>query len=106
MPGVVEDHYGPVRAVAVFGLRAAVGVLGLKRIHQQAGFGRSWFVPDRTSKSRQFAGRSHDRPSVLSRRSLASSTGLSKAGSSLGVGSRETQEALLPTQRAIRELTR
>jgi hypothetical protein len=28
---VVEDQYGPVRAVAVFGLSAAVGVLGLKR---------------------------------------------------------------------------
>jgi hypothetical protein len=50
MPGVVEDHYGPVRAVAVFGLSAAVGVLGLKRTHRQAGFGRSWFAPDRSLK--------------------------------------------------------
>jgi hypothetical protein len=65
---VIEDQYGPVRAVAVFVLSAAVSVLGLKRTASQAGFW-SLLVCSRWQPQVWAAspGRSHFRSSALSR---------------------------------------
>ena len=85
---VIEDQYGPVRAVAVFVLSAAVGVLGLKKDrHRRLASGRSWCAPDRSLKSgqRRRDGLTFDRQRYPAdhRHPLP---GLSKAGSSLGLG--------------------
>jgi hypothetical protein len=65
---VIEDPYGPVRAVAVFLLSAAVGVLGLRGLSSQAGFW-SLLVCSRAQPQVWAAspGRSHFRSSALSR---------------------------------------
>jgi hypothetical protein len=86
--GVIEDQYGPVRAVAVFELSAAAGVLGLKRtviagwlmvslgVLPIAASSLGWFRRCGLTICRQYYPAHHWHPLP----------GLSKAGSSLGPG--------------------
>ena len=53
---VVENQYSPVRVVDLFGLIAAVDVLGLKRTNAGLAFGRSGLLPIAASSLGTFAG--------------------------------------------------
>ena len=53
---VVESQYSPVRVVDLFGLIAAVDVLGLKRTNAGLAFGRSGLLPIAASSLGTFAG--------------------------------------------------